>query len=166
MDRGLGNRRVFCLVDSRVVLSVQRSLQQSTCELPSPSSRGLLLANNLSLDVCWVPSWANPSDAPSRFHSVSKWRTALPLFSRELHVTPEALTEAQVEVDTLLEPLSKGARAALKNLREKQAFPSDTVIKNTEPAKRTKIALDNKHAPIIEQRRDEETGQYSTFHRN
>ena len=41
VDRGVGNSRVLCLVDSRVVLgSVQRSFQQSTCELPSPSSRG------------------------------------------------------------------------------------------------------------------------------
>ena len=63
------------------------------------------------------------------------WRTALPLFSRELHITPEALPEAQVQVDRLLEPLSKGARAALKNLREKHAIPSDTVTENTEPAK-------------------------------
>ena len=110
VDRGFGNRRVLCLVDSRVVLG-------SVCKWRSSSRRvnfrlrrlgGLLLANNLSLDFCWVPSWANPSDAPS-FFSVSKWRDALPLFSRQLHITPEALPEAQVEVDRLLEPLSKGA---------------------------------------------------------
>ena len=69
------------------------------------------------------------------------------MFSRELRITLEALPEPQVEVDRLLEPLSKSARAAWKNLREKQAISSDTVIKNIEPAKRTKIAFDNKHAP-------------------
>ena len=69
MDRGLGNRRVLCLVDSRVVLG-------SVCKGRSSSRRvifrlrrfgGMLLSNNLSLDLCWVPSWANASEAPSRF---------------------------------------------------------------------------------------------------
>ena len=57
-DRGLGNRRVLCLVDIRVVLG-------SVCKGRSSSRRvnirlrrlgGLLFANNLSLDLCWVPS--------------------------------------------------------------------------------------------------------------
>ena len=74
VDRGLGNRRVLCLVDSRVVL-------RSVCKGCSSSRRvnvrlrrlgGLLLANNLSLDLCWVPSGANSSGAPSRFYSSSK----------------------------------------------------------------------------------------------
>ena len=67
------------------------------------------------------------------------------MFSRQLHITPEALPEAQVEIDKLLEPLSKGARAALKNLKEKQAFPSNTVTGRTEPAGETKTAFDKKH---------------------
>ena len=75
--------------------------------------------DNLSLDLRWVPSWANPSDA----HSVNNWRTILPNLSRQLRITPDALPEAQVEVDRLLEPLSKGARAALQRLREKQEIP-------------------------------------------
>ena len=122
------------------------------------------MANNLSLDMCLVPSWANPSGAPSRCSSVRKWRTALPLFSRELHITPEALPGAQVDVDGLLEPLSKGARAAWKNLRGKQASPSDTVTKNTEPAKETKTAFDNKHPPMPTQKlsRDMMRKQVST----
>ena len=62
VDRGLGNRRVLCLLDSRVVL-------RSVCKGRSSSRRvifrlrrlrGLLLENNLSLDLCWVPSWAKP----------------------------------------------------------------------------------------------------------
>ena len=142
VDRGLGNRRVLCLVDSRVVLG-------SVCKGRSSSRRvnfrlrrlgGLLQANSLSLDLCWVPSWKNPSDAPSRFDSVSKWRAALPLFSRELHITPEALPEALVEVDRLLEPLSKGARPALKNLREKQAIP-DTVTQIPSQQRRPRLRL-------------------------
>ena len=86
------------------------------------------------------------------------------MFSRELHITPEALPEALVEVDRLLEPLSKGARAALFNLREKQAIPSDTVTENTEPAKETKIAFDNKHVPMPIQKlsRDMSRNQVST----
>ena len=60
---------------------------------------------------------------PSRFYSVCMWRTALALFSRELHITPEALPEAQVEVDRLLEHLSKSARAALKKSARKASKP-------------------------------------------
>ena len=65
VDRGLGSRRVLCLVDSRVVFG-------SVCKGRSSGRRvnfrlrrrgGLLLANNLSLDLCWVPSLANPSIA-------------------------------------------------------------------------------------------------------
>ena len=79
VDRGLGNRRVLCLVDSRVVFG-------SVCKGRSSSRRenfrlrrlgGMLLANNLSFDLYWVPSWVNPSDAPSRFYSVSMWRTVV-----------------------------------------------------------------------------------------
>ena len=105
----------------------------------------------MSLDLCWVPSWANPSDAPSRFYSVSKWRTALPLLSEQLHVTSEAHPEAQVDVDRLLEPLSKGARASLQRLREKQGIPSNIVTESSEPAEETKFAVDNRNAPIPHQ---------------
>ena len=58
VDRGLGYRRVLCLVDRRVILG-------SVCNCRSSSRRvnfrlrrlgGLLLANNLSLDLCWIPS--------------------------------------------------------------------------------------------------------------
>ena len=62
--------------------------------------------------MCKLP----PSDAPSRVYSVSKW-------PRQVHITPEALPEFQVEIDRLLKPLSKGARAALKNLQVKQVIP-------------------------------------------
>ena len=153
MDRGLGNRRVLCLVDSRVVLG-------SVCKGRSSSRRvnfhlrrlgGLLLANNLSLDLCWVPSWANPSDAPSRSYSVSTLRTVLPLFSRQLHITPKALPEAQVEVGRLLEPLCNCARASLKRAREKQGIPSGIVAESSEPAEETKFAFGNRNAPIPDQ---------------
>ena len=36
------------------------------------------------------------------------------MFSRQSHITPESLPEAQVEIDRLLEPLSRGARGALR----------------------------------------------------
>ena len=146
VGRGLGNRRVLCLVDSRVVLGSASKGRSSSRRVNFRLRRlgGLLLANKLSLDLCWVPSWANPSDAPSRFYSVSSRRTAVPLFSRQLHITPEALPEAEVEIDRLLE----GARAALKNLQEKEAILSSTVTGYTESAGKTKTAFDNKHTPM------------------
>ena len=112
VDRGLVNRCVLCLVDGRVVLGSVCKGRSSSRHVNFRLRRldDLLLANHLSLDLFWVPSWANPSDARSRFYSVSKRRTSLSLFSRQFHVTPEALPEAQVEVDRLLEPLGKGAR--------------------------------------------------------
>ena len=91
VDRGVGNRRVLCLVDSRVVLG-------SVCKCRSSSRRvnfRLGRVGGLLLAICGgYPLGHPPSDAPSRFYSVSKLRTALPLFSRELHITtPETLPE-------------------------------------------------------------------------
>ena len=59
-----------------------------------------------------------------------------------------ALPDAQVEIDRLLEPLSKGARVVLKNLAKKQAIPSNTITGHITPAGKTKTALDNKHTPM------------------
>ena len=58
VDRGLGNRRV---------LVCKRRSSSRRVNFRLRRLGGLLLANNLSLDLCWVPSWANPSDAPSSF---------------------------------------------------------------------------------------------------
>ena len=74
------------------------------------------------------------------------------MFSRQLHVTPEALPEAQVGADRLLEPLCKGARASLQRLRENQGIAVNVDTESSEPAEETKSAFDNKKAPILDQR--------------
>ena len=84
---------------------------------------GLLLANNLSLALCWAPSWANPQRR-----------------------TVALLLDQQVA-----DPLSKGARAALRRLQEKWRVPSDTVTESTKPAKETRTASGNENAPMPDQ---------------
>ena len=106
---------------------MQGSFQQPTCELPCSSTRGSFCLQT----ICRSPSWENPSDAPSRFYSVSKWR--------------------QVEVDRLLERLSKNARASLQRLREKQEIPSNIVTESSEPPEETKVVFDKRNAPIPNQ---------------
>eukprot|EP00971_Amphidinium_carterae_P226833 4498632-Amphidinium_carterae.1 len=39
---------------------------------------GLLVQHEIMLDVVWVPTWANPSDAPSRGKSLASWLSSLP----------------------------------------------------------------------------------------
>ena len=55
VGRGLGNRRVLCLVDSRIVLGSVCIGRNSSRRVNFRLRRlgGLLLANNLSLDLCW-----------------------------------------------------------------------------------------------------------------
>ena len=35
---------------------------------------GICLTNDLYVEVLWVPTWANPSDAPSRREGLACWR--------------------------------------------------------------------------------------------
>ena len=55
------------------------------------------LASNVSVEVQWVPTWANPSDAPTRECGVGEWRAKVqPVYtnlSRELRETPELRAE-------------------------------------------------------------------------
>ena len=76
------------------------------------------------------------------------------MFSLQLHVTPEALPEAQVEVDRLLEPLGVGARASMQSLREKQGIAFNVDTQSSEPAKETKIAFENAPMPVQELSKD------------
>ena len=110
VDRGIGNRRVLCLVDSQVVLGsvCKGAPQQPTCELPTPSTRWSFCYQTICRSTCvGYPLGQILATHHRVFYSVSKWRTALPLFSRQLHVTPEALPEAQVEVDRCLSHMAR-----------------------------------------------------------
>ena len=125
LDRGLGNRRVLCLVDSRVVLG-------SVCKERSSSRRvnfrlrrlgGLLFANNLSLDLCvGYPLGQIPATHHLVFTQSASGGPLSRCFLDSCTSLHELFFEAQVEVDRLLEPLSKGARASLQRLREKQGI--------------------------------------------
>ena len=116
VDRGLGKSSCALYVDSRVVLG-------SVCKWRSSSRRGrvnfrlrrlggLLSANNLSLDLCCstcvgYPLGQIPATHRRVFYSVCKCRTALPLFSRQLHVSPEALRQPAREPEPVCNACEK-----------------------------------------------------------
>ena len=85
--------------------------------------RGLLLANNLSLDLCWVPSWANPSDRTIRiFTRLASGGPLSRCFLASCTSPQKLFLKLRIEVDRLLEPLGKGAITSLQRLREKQGI--------------------------------------------
>ena len=36
------------------------------------------LTHEVQLIIFWLPSWANPADAPTRFYSLDAWRAKFP----------------------------------------------------------------------------------------
>ena len=39
---------------------------------------GFGLAYDIALELVWVPTWANPADAPSRSKPIESWYASLP----------------------------------------------------------------------------------------
>ena len=75
------------------------------------------LAYNIALELVWVPSWANPPDAPSRSKPLESWYASLP----KLPSTPTAVlasAPALSELDLLREPLSVAAHTKGEHVRE------------------------------------------------
>ena len=117
------------------------ALQQPTCELPSPSPQGSLAGKQFVARLVLGTLLGKPQR-----------RTVAFLLSQQVagHVIPEALLEAQVEVDRLLEPLGTGARASLQRLREKHGIAFNFDTESSDPAEETKFAFDNKNAPVLD----------------
>ena len=73
-------QRILCCVDSRVVLGAVTKGRSSSRKLNHVLRKLAYecLASSLTVDLLWVPSWANPADAPSRHFSLERWRRGPP----------------------------------------------------------------------------------------
>ena len=73
-DRGARDQRVLVLSDSRVVVGACCKGRSSSRRLNFVLRRiaGVCGRAGLTLDVVWVPTWANPADAPSRGKVIKK----------------------------------------------------------------------------------------------
>ena len=63
---GIRARRLPVLVDSRVVFRsrLQRTIELTKNQFLAPDNLELwCLANDIALELVWVPTWANPADA-------------------------------------------------------------------------------------------------------
>ena len=75
------------------------------------------LACDIALELVWVPTWANPVDAPSRNKRIECWYSSLP----ELPATPPAVlasAPALSELNLLREALSVAAHSAKEHVRK------------------------------------------------
>ena len=98
-------RRLLVLVDSRVVLGAV-SKGRSSSRKVNFLLRKLwfwCLAHDVALELEWVPTWANPADAPSRNKPIESWYASLP--KRPPPPTAAfASVHARSELDLLREP--------------------------------------------------------------
>ena len=72
-NQGVRRQRILCCVDPRVVLGAVTKGRSSSRKLNHVLRKLAYeyLASSLTVDLLWVPSWANPANAPSRH--VSLW---------------------------------------------------------------------------------------------
>ena len=74
---GVRRARLLVLVDSQVTLGAVTKGRSSSRRVNFWLRRvaGVCLSYGLSVDLVWVPTKANPADAPSRFVNISDWIT-------------------------------------------------------------------------------------------
>eukprot|EP00971_Amphidinium_carterae_P195176 3873124-Amphidinium_carterae.1 len=80
IKQGIHYCRLVLLCDSLVAVSVLAKGRSSSRRLNFIVRRisALLLSYRITLDVVWVPTWANPSDAPSRGVPLRAWKESAP----------------------------------------------------------------------------------------
>ena len=83
---GFRECRVLVLCDSRVAMGAIGKGRSSARRLNKELRRiaALVLGYGFVLDVVWIPTWANASDAPSRGRSLASWEAALPEWAPSL----------------------------------------------------------------------------------
>ena len=97
------------------------------------------LAYDIALELVWVPTWANPADAPSRDKPIESWFTSLPI----LRCTPTAVlasAPARSKLDLLREPRSVATHAAGEYVRELESSGAFSCL-TTKPVNVEKCAL-------------------------
>ena len=114
-NQGVRRQRILCCVDSRVVLGAVTKGRSSSRKLNHVLRKLAYecLASSLTVDLLWVPSWANPADAPSRHQSLDYWRRHLPVWPAQ---PPSVVHESAAvvrEIKLLREPLPVRAVAQL-----------------------------------------------------
>ena len=99
--QGESDIRIIVAVDSRVVVGAVAKGRSSSRKLNFRLRQlaALSLEMGIYVDLLWVPTWANPADAPSRFVGLLTWRSKLPILPTKL-------------------PVLKGAEAALVHQAE------------------------------------------------
>ena len=125
-SEGIRARRLLVVVDSRVVLGAVSKGRSSSREINFLLRKlGFwCLAHDIALELVWVPTWANPADAPSRSKPIEGWYASL----SKLPPPPTAVfasAHALSELDLLREPLSAAALTAgehVHNLESSGAF--------------------------------------------
>jgi hypothetical protein len=73
--------RIICLVDSRVVLGAIAKGRSSSRKINYRLRKlfAVAISKNIYLDICWLPTWGNPADCPTRDYSIEHWRDKLPI---------------------------------------------------------------------------------------
>ena len=114
---GIREKRLLVLVDSRVVLGTsQKDGRARENVISCFENKGFGLASDIALELVWVPTWANPADAPSRNKPIESLHASLP----ELLFTPTAVlatAPALSELNLRREPLSVAAHTAGEHVR-------------------------------------------------
>ena len=96
------SQRVIVSVDSGVVKGAVRKFRSSSRRLNSVLRRraALCLAANVNVEVLWIPTWANPSDTPSRDYDLDIWlqklRVIQPAVLERLKASPELALQASI----------------------------------------------------------------------
>ena len=114
-NQGVRRQRILCCVDSRVVLGAVTKGRSSSRKLNHVLRKLAYecLASSLTVDLLWVPSWANPADAPSRHVSLDDWRRDLPIWPVQSPSVVHESTAVIRELKLLKEPLPARAIAQL-----------------------------------------------------
>jgi len=100
--------RVLVAIDSRVVVGAIAKGRSSSRKLNFRLRKlaALLFLRDIYLEVIWVPTWANPADAPSRFKAMADWYRSIP--TKIPTTLPGKLSrEAAAEWENLAAPLTR-----------------------------------------------------------
>jgi len=131
--RGCRDARVLVAMDSRVSIGAVTKGRSSSRKVNYRLRKlaGICLGYGIFVELIWVPTWANPGDAPSRFFSLEKWRASLPWTGRLLPGLGDPLVPPRDPPGELPPPLPRclGQPRALDHLELLAAPLSETACR-------------------------------------